>query len=210
MQTTEQADLAQRLLDDDEQVLEDILRAFGPLILVVMGRRYAQVLKEPDIEDVLSIGLYRLWVNRQRFDRNKASLKVWLFRIVENAARDVLRHGWQKARQLEVCSDSALTGVADPQSNGRGQPELPDSHSSKAKELTQEQMDLREIISELPAQQRHIILADAATRDGVASSQWLAEELSLSESSVRVYRKRAMDRIRSELEARGHTLPGKS
>ncbi len=200
MQMTEQADMAQRLLDGDEQALDDILRTFGPMVLVVLTRRYENVLKEPDIEDVMSIGLFRLWVNRARFNSSKASLKVWFFRIVENAARDVLRHGWHRARLLEVNSDAALLGVIDASANGR--PEA-------AKPLpTDEQLALREIVAQLPERQRYIVMADAAAKDGVASSQLLGDELGIPASSVRVYRKRAMDRIRDEFVKRGHDVPG--
>lgn len=212
MQTTEQADMAQRLLDNDEQVLDDVLRAYGPMLLIVLTRRYQNVLREPDIEDVVSIGLYRLWKNRSRFDRRKASLKVWFFRITENAARDVLRHGWHKARQLEVNSDAALTGAADPSGHGH----VPDAASQNPTEVefddrqtpTNLQLDLREIVAELPAKQRFIVTADAATRDGTASSQILGAELGIPDSTVRVYRKRAMDRIKRELAKRGHDVPG--
>ncbi|MEZ6128102.1 MAG: sigma-70 family RNA polymerase sigma factor [Planctomycetaceae bacterium] len=199
MQITEQADLAQRLLDDDEQALDDILRSFGPVILVVLTRRYENVLKEPDIEDVMSIGLFRLWVNRARFNSSKASLKVWFYRIVENAARDVLRYGWHKARLLEVHSDAALLGIADPSSNGH-------SEATRASP-TDEQLALREIVAQLPERQQYIVMADAAAKDGVASSQLLGDELGIPASSVRVYRKRALDRIRDEFSKRGHDVP---
>lgn len=202
MQTTEQADLTERLLADDEAVLEDVLRAYGPMLLCVMGRRYHGVLPQTDIEDALSIGLFRLWKNRSRFDRGKASLKVWFFRIVENAIRDVLRHGWHKARLLEVAADERLLdpGRAGPES---GTCEQSDQESGP----TNLQLDLREIIGGLPEIQRRIIVADSAARDGVASSQALSAELNVPASTVRVYRKRAMDRIRRELTERGHDVP---
>lgn len=195
---TQQADLAQRLLANDEQVLDEILRLFGPSVLRVLGRRYQGVLRETDIEDVMSIGLFRLWTNRQRFDSGKASLKVWFFRIVENAARDVLKFGWHKARQLEAGGDAALLGV--PQND----PVIVDRTAAAP---TGVQLDLREIVADLPERQRLIVLADAAAKDGVASSQLLGAELGVSASSVRVYRKRAMDRIRTELKKRGHDVP---
>lgn len=213
MQTTEQADLAQRLLEDDEQALEDVLRLFGPPVLVVLARRYQSVLRETDIEDVISIGLYRLWTNRARFDRRKASLKVWFFRIVENAALDVLRHGWHKARLLEVSSDSALLGAPDASSNGHAKDDRKQSgaelSASSTPAPTNLQLDLREIVSELPDRQRHIVMADAAAREGVASSKLLGDELGVPGSTVRVYRKRAMEKIRSELARRGHDVPSR-
>ncbi|MCP4506423.1 MAG: sigma-70 family RNA polymerase sigma factor [Fuerstiella sp.] len=211
MQTTEQADLAQRLLDDDEQALDDVLRLFGPMMLVVLTRRYQSVLRETDIEDVISIGLFRLWTNRARFDRRRASLKVWFFRIVENAARDVLRHGWHKARLLEVGSDLALLGATDASSNGHAKEvqHLPDGELRGSSERVPSnlQLDLREIVADLPETQRFIVLADSAAKEGVASSKWLGDELGVPGSTVRVYRKRAMDRIRREVAERGHDVP---
>ncbi|MFK7822304.1 MAG: RNA polymerase sigma factor [Planctomycetaceae bacterium] len=202
MPVTEQLDLAQRLLQDDEQVLEDVLRVFGPSILAVLGQRYRDVLRRQDIEDVLSIGLFRMWTNRARFDAAKASLKVWLFRIVENAARDVLRHGWHKARSMEVTGELALFGA-------KQREPVPSSESEEQTKAapTALQMEIREIVSGLSANQRYIVMADAATRDGTACSRMLGEELGMPAATVRVYRKRAMDKIKKQLRDRGHEVP---
>jgi len=200
MQTTEQADLTDRLLADDEAVLEDVLRAFGPMLLNVLGRRYEGVLPLTDIEDAVSIGLFRLWKHRDRFDRGRASLKVWFFRIVENAIRDVLRHGWHKARSLEVRADEMLHGDLC-----RPRPTRDDAEDQAGP--TNLQLDLREIIGSLPDIQRRIVVADSAARDGTANSAALSQELQVPASTIRVYRKRAMDRIRRELTQRGHDVP---
>ena len=200
MPSTEQADLAQRLLDDDGQVLEDILRTYGPSVVAVLGSRYRGVLCKADLDDMLSIGLFRLWSGRHRFDPNKSSLKVWFFRIVESATRDVLRLGWQKARSMEIGSEFQLSHAVDHRGNGHARPA---SRSTPS----EEQLQLREIVAELPEMQRKIIIADAATRDETASSRLLANELGISDSTVRVYRKRAMDRIRDELRQRGYEVP---
>lgn len=206
MQMTEQADLGQRLLENDEQVLDEILRSYGPVILAVMCRRYYSVLKEADIEDSISIGLFRLWTNRNRFDRRKASLKVWFFRIVENSIRDVLRHGWHKARALEVSSEAMLLGTATLVANSGPHSQTIESDKA-ACAPTNLQLDLREIVAKLPDKQKQIVLADSATRDGTADSQALGRELNMPPGTVRVYRKRAMDRIRKELIERGHDVP---
>lgn len=200
MPSTGQADLAHRLLDDDEQVLEEILRTYGPSVIAVMGSRYRGVLCEADLEDVLSIGLFRLWKGRQRFDRDKSSLKVWFFLIVESAIRDVLRLGWQKARSMEVGSEFELSRAVDYRGNGHARPATRATPSEV-------QLQLREIVAELPEMQRRIVIADAAARDEYASSRLLAGELGISDSTVRVYRKRAMDRIRNILRQRGYDVP---
>ena len=200
MPSTEQLELSQRLLNSEEQVLEEILRILGPPISIVLSRRYHELLSEADIEDALSMGLYRLWNSRQTYDPDRASLKLWFFRIVENAIRDVLRLGWHRARSMEIGWEStALAQAARAPRNGESN--LP------AKAPSAKQLQLREIVESLPETQRTIILADSASPEGTASSQRLAEELSVSASSVRVYRKRAMDRIRSEMRQRGHEVP---
>lgn len=200
MPSTQQPDLSERLLADDEQVLEDVLRTFGPPIRAVLCRKYRGVLTGDDIEDVLAIGLFRFWVNRYRFDEQKGTLRVWFFRIVDNAARDVLKHGWHKARRLETAVEpSVLATFADPRQNGR-------DNRRTGPNMSAAQMEIREIVDSLPAVQKSIVMADALTRDGTASSQLLAEELNLPASTVRVYRKRALDKIRTELKRRGHQV----
>lgn len=199
MQNTEQMDLATRLLNDDEHALEDLLRTSGPKIMGLMKQRYLGILCESDLEDVISIGLYRLWTTRERFDASRGSLQVWFFRIVENTARDVLRLGWQKARQMEQPSNFAIQPNITPPINGHTK-----NITTGTSAPTQLTMDLRDIIEQLPDVQRHIVQADSMSKDDVASSDWLAEELSMKPSTIRVYRKRAMDRIRKELKERGH------
>ena len=79
MLNTEQTDLAKRLLNDDERALEDLLCAFGPYIMALMKQRYWGVLCEQDLEDIISIGLFRLWTARERFDSTRGSIQVWFF-----------------------------------------------------------------------------------------------------------------------------------
>jgi RNA polymerase sigma-70 factor (ECF subfamily) len=198
MPSIEQPDLSELLATGDDRVLEDILRAYGGPICAALARKYTGILQQADIEDVLSIGLFRVWSNRESFDPAKGTLQAWFYRIVDNAARDVLRHGWQKARQMEVAFEpAALAGLAEPSHNGR-----PNHDSPSAQD-----MEIREIIATLPQTQQAIILADAYCRDGTASSRILAEELGMSAATVRVYRKRALDAIRAELERRGRQRP---
>ena len=201
-------DLAARLRQGDESALEEVLRTHGPAVQRVLCRKFAAALREADVDDVLAIALFRLWQARDTYDAAKGSLRVWFFRIAENAARDVLRHGWHKARRLEVSEQRiSLASLADrapserradePSKNGK--PEQREASRSKSARHTA----LREILARLPEAQRRIIGADALCREGVASSKQLAEELDLSEASIRVYRKRAMDTIREQLTKRG-------
>jgi RNA polymerase sigma factor (sigma-70 family) len=198
MPLTHDMDCVQRLQTGDERVLEDVLRTCGPVVRSVLRRKYAGVLSLTDLDDVLAIGLFRLWIARERFDTAKGSLRVWFLRIADNAARDVLRHGWHKARQLEttVERDFLETQVA--------RQDVPDSDPPC--EPGPELVAVREIVIGLPDMQRRIVLADSHSRDGSESSQHLAAELGIPAGTVRVYRKRALDRIRDELKQRGFSV----
>ena len=61
---------------------------------------------------------------------------------------------------------------------------------------------LREIVNDFFAKQRQIVWADALHSNGPVSSETLADELGIPAGTVRVYRKRALDRIRKELHKR--------
>ena len=200
MPSLEQLDLTQRLKDGDEQVLEDILRQIGNQVRAVLLKKYSGVLGEADLDDALSLGLYRVWNSRSRFDETKSSLRVWFFRIVENAARDILRVGWHKAKSLEVNGHS---GILD----RTVQPEPTEPIDEDNRPPTALQMALRDILASLSEAQRTIVMADAASRDGTANNAWLAKELGLAPSSVRVYRRRALEKIRNEMRKRGHEVP---
>ena len=212
-----QAALALRLRLGEEDVLACILREFGPQIRAVLSRKYRGLLSLSDFEDVLAIALFRLWIYRQQFDPEKGSLNVWFFRITTNVTRDVLRHGWQRARQLEVGFEpSELSQVVD--RRGHEPPDHRDegerfedgfeaaeqeTHSGFDPDTLGMHPDLREMLELLPASQRRIVLADAQSPDGQISSSQLGEEMGLPAATVRVYRRRAIKRLKTEMDRRG-------
>jgi RNA polymerase sigma factor (sigma-70 family) len=202
MSLTQQPDLGERLRAADEQTLAEILRLYGPFVIAILRSRFQGVLNAGDIDDVLSIALFKLWQVRENYDGMKSSLRVWFLRIAENAARDVLKFGWHKARRKEVSTEPPrLAEYTDPRKNGR--PETIESEMLARPKHS----DLREILENLPEHWRRILLADALARDSVASSEYLAAELDLPASSVPVYRKRAIEKVRKELRRRGHEVP---
>ena len=184
MPVTKQNDLADRLQADDPDAIQQLLRQYGGAVLHVLTQRYTGILPASDLEDVVSIGLFRVWQHRHRFDSSKASLRSWFFRICENAARDVLKHGWHKARTLEISSESVT------------EPQQPTSSKPADHPASKQWQQLKAAIDELPETQRRIVLADAAAKDDVACSTWLAGELGITPGAVRVNRKRAMDKLR--------------
>lgn len=195
-----QPDFGRRLRDGDESVLEAVLRTDGPAVRGLLRQKFGGMLNAADFEDILAAALFRVWKYRERFDPGRASLRVWFYRIAANVARDLLRYGWQKARQMEVpCEPIVLASVIDDGHHDVDHDETnpPDGNSTAMKR------DLREVLDLLPDAQRKIVMADAASRDGKVSSQQLSSELGIPAATVRVYRRRAIDRLRTEMDRRG-------
>lgn len=180
----------------DERRLEDVIRTCGSAVRAVVARRYATALGSADVDDVLAVAIHRIWKYRAKLT-SVDSPRAWFLRIADNVARDLLRYGWQKARQLEVRTERAwLESIAEPPT-----PDTPANHTENAA-LTKA---LREIVAELPTIQAQIIWADAMHSDGLVPSEDLARELDIPQGTVRVYRKRALERVRKEIKKRGLT-----
>lgn len=195
-------DLGARLRAGDEDVLELILRTHGPPILALLRQRFVGPLTATDFEDVLAAALFRMWQHRLRFDPARASLRVWFFRIAENMARDVLKHGWHKARQLELSTEPMQLAEAADRRRPQDESDVGEKDDlALAQRIPSEQ--LRELLALLPENQRRIVLADADSRDGLVASHDLAKELGIPPSTVRVYRRRALERLRREIQQRG-------
>ena len=191
-------ELAIRLIQGDESSLEAILRDIGGSVAIALRRKY-QLLTEQDVEDVLAIAIHRLWKFRSRFQPEKASLRAFFYRVADHVACDVFRHGWYQAKLLET------------RGNVPEEIEARIVKQSESLTLTDEtkllQQDLAQVIEKLPIPYRKIVMADAYAKDRVASAKYLADELEISEGTVRVYRSKAMKTIRAEMSKLGHEFP---
>jgi RNA polymerase sigma factor (sigma-70 family) len=198
--------LAMALLDNDESVLVEILRLYGPDIIALLHNRFTKrlgVLRYEDIEDAVSIALGKLWKARAKYDDSKQSIRAWFYKIAERVALDVLKHGWYKARDLEenLGQDRLEETPGRVETNGAS------TKGGDAKKTAKEASDLQIILNKLSDAQRAIVMADAACRDGNASNEHLADELGIPAANVRVYRGRAYATIRKELRKLGHDIP---
>jgi len=176
--------------------LEDILRMHGPPIVALLKLKLGGWFNSDEFEDVLAEALFRVWQQRARYDALKSSLRVWLFRIAENFARDVLKHGWHRARCLELAFEPEHLALLE---DRQVVPDVADSEPTLSVPIDV----LRELLAILPEAQRRIVQADADSPEGLLPSQVLADELGIPASTVRVYRRRALERLRRELTERG-------
>lgn len=174
-----------------ERQLEAIIRDHAAAVRDILIPRYRGGLDPSDIDDVVAVAAHRLWKHRAEFTRLR-SPRAWFVRIADNVARDVLRYGWQKARQLEVAAEKAYLESFSPP-----EPELrPDPDPQLVEKI-------RSLVGQLPEIQRKIIWADALSRDGNIAAEDLALELEIPPGTVRVYRKRALDKLRKLLTEHG-------
>jgi RNA polymerase sigma factor (sigma-70 family) len=198
--------LAMALLDGVASVLGDILRLYSPDIIDSLYSRFSKhmgVLTFEDIEDVVSVALRKLWDARESYDDTKQSIRVWFYCIAEHVAIDVLKRGWYKARKLEANIGQDRLEESPQQTSSVEAP--PNRGASRMME--KEASDLKIVVNKLPDDQRRIVRADAACRDGNASNEFLADELSIPAAHVRVYRGRAYATIRREMRKLGHEIP---
>ena len=179
----------------DANALNLILRRFGARVRHALYLRFGDRLNEHDLEDVMSIGLFRLWTARNAFDPLRARLETWFYVLCRNAAVELLR---RRARQVPT---RPLGDV----------PAAPDSEAvlgNRQKGLTEQADPLavalgRAVVEVLTPREQRVIEAYLAA-DGAGSwSVDVARELKLSPQHVRVIRLRAFGKLRRAIGMKG-------
>jgi RNA polymerase sigma factor (sigma-70 family) len=187
--------LGRRLSSGDSSVLELILRTYGPAVGGWLRHKYAGRLGGEDIRDILACALWKLWRERERYDPNKSSLRSFFFLIARCEAVDLLRQG---SRVSEVHLDEEAAGIAARESTARAASDPEDRGRSR------EIQDLNQCMRKLNESSRYILWADACSHGEVVPSEILAKELDMSESAVRVARKRGLEQLRRDMRELGY------
>jgi RNA polymerase sigma factor (sigma-70 family) len=164
----------------DEDVLAHVLETLGPAAERRIRGRLGTLLTQSDYEDALSIALYRLWTQRDRFDPARARLDRWFYILARNAAIDVCRH---KRRRSEDSIGDDIERVPAP-----AERPLAPSRIDR---------DLAEGLASVSPLDRRIVLSSLSATE-------LGRELNMQPVTIRVRKKRATDRLRAFLIARGH------
>ena len=197
-----QDDVAMRLREEDESVLQTILQAYAPSLIKALHAKYAQRLTLEDVEELVSDAIRILWTDREKYDDKKGSVWTLLYRIADCDAQDLIAKGWQRVRQREA------TGIDEILAQ-RPACRIPGGSTKPDKQRQRLLRDVSEVVAALPDTQQHILMAKAMAPDGEITAGKLADELGVPEATVRVYLKRAKETVKSELAKRGHHLPQK-
>lgn len=198
-----QDEIMLKMLEDDESTLSDILHHYAPTIQNALASKYRCLLNNTDMEDVLSVAIMKFWNVRESYDDRKGSIRAFLYRIADNTAKDVLRHGWHKAKCMERVVEKDFLEQSLIVQNDPDQSASNDTNSAD----TKESQAINKVLAALPEVQREILLVDAMT-DGVADSAELGERLGgYPAVTIRQYRMRARNALRDGMKRLGFEIP---
>jgi RNA polymerase sigma-70 factor, ECF subfamily len=183
------ASLLQRLKTRETVAWERFVDLYGPLIFY-WGRRHA--LNDDDAADVMQEVLAAVARTIDRFQHapERGRFRGWLWTITRNKLRD---HRRRLERQVNLAESGELACALE---------SLPEEWSDDASEQSRQEVGslirraLELIRSEFQPQTWNAFWR--SVMDGQPSSQ-IAEELGLSENSVRQAKSRVLRRLRAEL-----------
>lgn len=181
----------------DETVFAELLACTAAWIGPQLRKQYGR-LQGHDVEDIIAVARLHAWQNREQFHAAKGEFQVWFARIARNAALDHFRA--QTCHGELLVEPGRMTEIPDPHRKLRDQDVGPCTDWPNWQQVVR-------AIDLLPSAHRLVLLLDAASPAGKADDGWLAEELGISRSSVRVYRMRARAKAR-ELIEQGKRLQG--
>jgi RNA polymerase sigma factor (sigma-70 family) len=176
-------------------VLQEILASLGATVFWSLKRQFGRTLNDADLEDVISITLFRIWKYHARYDPSLGRFMTWGYAIARKAALDAFQRKLRESTSsLDKLSESGI------------HPAIPDeSHFSdvgspqSAATLSAETIALNKLLSKLSEQDRAIILAAANALPGDPWAMRLASELELSAGAIRVRRHRIIERLKKSL-----------
>lgn len=199
-------ELVLRAWDDDQSVQGELLVHYGGTLERVISYQYDRL--SPDqVEDVIAEAIMRFWEWRHNFDGLR-SIRACLYRIATRVASELVsgRLNWQKSRNLERPFDRSDFE------------EKNDNTESKLDKIEQGHPkiceDLNRVIEKLPEIQQDVIWAYGLADDFELDAAHLGLELGdkykdgvpIPAGTIRQYKKRAKDKIISEMRTRGHDL----
>lgn len=180
------AELGRLLPLPDGSGLRRLLREHGSTVERGLQLRFGKMLTDNEIEEVMSVAIYRAWRSAHGYEPAKGGVGEWFFVIAKRAVAEVMR---RRQRGDHVVTDAELDRLPEPERLiPRPQPSFLEA--------------LRECVASLPGKQRRIIEADLRCGD-VADASELAAELATSKESIYVLRCVARKTLRKALVARG-------
>jgi DNA-directed RNA polymerase specialized sigma24 family protein len=189
--------LARRWRDGDVCLIAEVLRwACGDL-----ARRLRRTshwsLSTDYAEDVAVASVERAWECRSACDTASGNLQGWVGAIADHQLADLLRSRWHQGRNRDPAVNIDRLPCAP---EARTCDEI-DADDVAPADISPEILKVTDDC--LSANQRHVLLADARSRNGLANAEELAIELNVRRENVPVLRLRARRKLGAELDRSG-------
>ncbi len=103
------ADLARSLASGDESALRHLYERHGGLVLALASRMLGS---REEAEEVLHDTFYKLWLNADRFDPERAAVRTYLYALARNLCLSRLRARRSRPVRADLDEQSAAYKVA--------------------------------------------------------------------------------------------------
>jgi len=189
----DERDLIARLRRGDQDALDAILRRWGGRVRRALFLRFGDLLNEQDLEDVMSVGLFRVWETRADFDPGKAKLETWFYILSRNAAVELLRTRSRQIAPAQVRDLETVPGdaAAEVEPGTASEPSPPVAALARA------------VAEALTPRERRVVEAFVAADGNGPWAAAVADELGLAPQHVRVIRLRAFEKLRRAMAEKG-------
>ncbi len=191
--------LGERLRHSDGEALKEVYDRYATAVTSRLKVRFGNVLDDSDLDDVVSQALLRLWIYRNRYDPQRASLYTWFYLIARSLALEAIR---RRASESQVYLSDLSSAQRDQLTAESADRTSMITTSSPSPEL----IAVDGLLAKLPEQDRRILLAFAEHQGQGSWASDLAVQWHVPASTVRSRKRRAMQRLREELESQGFTL----
>ena len=197
--------IALKVFDGDESALTDILVRYGPRLEKWLLKRFGGKLSVEDIEEIISDAARKFWAARAKYDDKKASIR-WLLCVIANRlALDVQKHGWHKARSLELNVEKQFLEGQYVDGRHPGAIIADDPPASEA--TAQRDKAVRDTLVEITnLLQRQILEHDAFAEDEVDAAELGRRLGGVPAGTIRVNRARAKEAFKVGMKKRGYDV----
>ena len=196
------AETASLLLASDPEGLRRLVDDHASRVRSTLRADLKKLLDHSEIDDALSQATHRVWRARPRIDLRRGTLRAWYYAIARNCALRILegKRGPNALRFVENLDSAAWLGETREVGSSLGESPRGESRGELIRAL-------HRAISELPIQQRAVILADLAA-GGLAQTEHLEQQLQTTRNAIYVARATARKALRTRLAAQGYPAAG--
>lgn len=184
------SEIVQLMAAGDERAIGEVLKQIVPEIWPLLQRRFADVLANEELEEVVSEALFKLWIHRESFCPDKGDVQGWFYVIARNIALDRVRAKCRRGQKSDDVLDVALA----------------DFECGEALSVREKATAIGRAFAKLNARERKVVaplFQDAGDRP---TMKQLGRTMKLSEGGVRALRFRGLRKLTRAMKEMGFVV----